>query len=225
MNPTSVMIKSNQYGLIVILDEKLPFEELLKDIAFKFEESANFFKNAKMAVSFRGRILTKEQERLVVETIVQSCGIHILCIVDEPKEHEEYYRQILSYALEEKEDQDGQFYRGSLRAGQVLENEGSIVILGDVNLGANVVAKGNVIVLGACRGSVYAGATGDKTCFIAALMMKPVQLRIADKLAKSAAAAKAETAEYEVDPKIAFISDDKIQVKPITSENLNELSI
>ena len=36
MNPTSVMIKSNQYGLIVILDEKLPFEELLKDIAFKF---------------------------------------------------------------------------------------------------------------------------------------------------------------------------------------------
>lgn len=178
-----------------------------------------------MAVSFRGRILTKEQERLVVETIVQSCGIHILCIVDEPKEHEEYYRQILSYALEEKEDQDGQFYRGSLRAGQVLENEGSIVILGDVNPGANVVAKGNVIVLGACRGSVYAGATGDKTCFIAALMMKPVQLRIADKLAKSAAAAKAETAEYEVDPKIAFISDDKIQVKPITSENLNELSI
>ena len=50
-------------------------------------------------------------------------------------------------------------------------------------------------------------------------------LELKDKLAKSAAAAKAETAEYEVDPKIAFISDDKIQVKPITSENLNELSI
>ena len=98
------------------------------------KNSANFFKNAKMAVSFRGRILTKEQERLVVETIVQSCGIHILCIVDEPKEHGERTStgRFCPSALEEKEDQDGQFYRGSLRAGQVLENEeGSIVILGD----------------------------------------------------------------------------------------------
>ncbi|MDO5422814.1 MAG: septum site-determining protein MinC [Eubacteriales bacterium] len=225
MNPTSVIIKSNKYGLIVILDEKLPFEELLKDIAFKFQESAKFFQNAKMAVSFRGRVLTKPQERQVVETIVNSCGIHILCIVDEPKEHEEYYRQILSYALEEKEDQDGQFYKGTLRAGQVLETETSVVILGDVNPGANVVSKGNVIVLGSCRGNVYAGATGDKNCFIAALVMKPIQVRIADKMARSAITKRVDTGEYKIDPKIAFIKDDHINIKPITSENLNELSI
>ncbi|MDY3919398.1 MAG: septum site-determining protein MinC [Candidatus Limivivens sp.] len=225
MNPTSVIIKSNKYGLIVILDDKLPFEELLKDIAFKFEESAKFFKNAKMAISFRGRVLTKPQERQVVETIVKSCGVHILCIVDEPKEHEEYYRQILSYALEEKEDQDGQFYRGTLRAGQVLETETSVVILGDVNPGANVISKGNVVVLGSCRGNVYAGATGDKSCFIAALVMKPIQVRIADKMARSAITKRTDSGEYKVDPKIAYIKDDHINIKPITSENLNELSI
>ena len=54
MNRKSVIIKSNKYGLTVILDDKMPFQELLLDIADKFQESANFFRNAKMADSSRG---------------------------------------------------------------------------------------------------------------------------------------------------------------------------
>ena len=78
MNRNTVMIKSNKYGLIVILDDKIPFEELLLDIADKFRESANFFKNAKMAVSFRGRVLTKPQEKMVMDTIISNLSlIHI----------------------------------------------------------------------------------------------------------------------------------------------------
>ena len=57
MKRNSVIIKSNKYGLMVILDDKMPFQELLLDIADKFQESANFFKNAKMAITFRGRTL------------------------------------------------------------------------------------------------------------------------------------------------------------------------
>ena len=70
MNRKSVIIKSNKYGLTVILDDKMPFQELLLDIADKFQESANFFRNAKMAVTFRGRVLNREEERQVIETIV-----------------------------------------------------------------------------------------------------------------------------------------------------------
>ena len=72
MNRKSVIIKSNKYGLTVILDDKMPFQELLLDIADKFQESANFFRNAKMAVTFRGRVLNREEERQVIETIVSS---------------------------------------------------------------------------------------------------------------------------------------------------------
>ena len=68
MNRKSVIIKSNKYGLTVILDDKMPFQELLLDIADKFQESANFFRNAKMAVTFRGRVLNREEERQVIET-------------------------------------------------------------------------------------------------------------------------------------------------------------
>lgn len=215
MNPKSVVIKSNKYGLIVILDEKLPFDELLLDVADKFKDSANFFKNAKMAVTFRGRVLTKAQERELVYAIVNNSQIHILCVVDEDKVQEEHYRCVVEDAMEEKMRQDGQFYRGTLRMGQVLEIETSVVILGDVNPGASVVSKGNIVVLGSCRGSVYAGATGDAECFVAALIMKPQQVRIADKVARSAITKRVDTGEYKIDPKIAYVKDGHIYVKPI----------
>lgn len=225
MNRNSVIIKSNKYGLIVILDDKLPFQELLLDVADKFREAANFFKNATMAITFRGRILNRVQEKELVDTIVTHSGIHILCIVDEDMVAEEHYRSIMDSVLDEQAKDDGFFYRGTLRAGQVLESETSIVILGDVNPGANVVSKGNIIVLGSCRGTVYAGATGDKSCFVAALVLKPIQIRIADKAVRSAITKRVDTGEYKTEPKIAYIKDDHIYVKSISQETLGELGL
>ena len=123
MNTNSVIIKCNKYGLIVILDENLPFEELIKDVEDKFKESAKFFKNAKMAMTIRGRSLTQAEEKQVVETIVDSCGLHILCIIDEDRKEELLFRQAVDKAMEEKDAEDGWFYRGTLRSGQVLESE------------------------------------------------------------------------------------------------------
>ena len=225
MNRNSVIIKSNKYGLIVILDDKMPFQDLLLDIADKFQESANFFKNAKMAVTFRGRTLNYEQEKQVIETIVNHCGIHILCIVDEDAVAQEHYRRILNTASEEKEKDDGLFYRGTLQNGEVLETENSIVILGDIHSGAKVISKGNILLLGSCRGSLYAGATGDRNCFAAALVMKPVQIRIADKTARSAITKYSDHTEYKAEPKIAYIKNDHIFVESIKQETLQELSI
>ena len=225
MNTNSVIIKCNKYGLIVILDENLPFEELIKDVEDKFKESAKFFKNAKMAMTIRGRSLTQAEEKQVVETIVDSCGLHILCIIDEDRKEELLVHQAVDKAMEEKDAEDGWFYRGTLRSGQVLESEHSIVIIGDVNPGANVTSKGNIVVLGSLRGIAYAGATGDRNCFVAALVMKPIQVKIADKMARSAITKRVDDAEYKLDPKIAYVKEDHIYVKPISQEILGELSV
>ena len=225
MNTDSVIIKCNKYGLIVILDENLPFEELIKDVEDKFKESAKFFKNAKMAMTIRGRSLTQAEEKQVVETIVDSCGLHILCIIDEDRKEELLFHQAVDKAMEEKDAEDGWFYRGTLRSGQVLESEHSIVIIGDVNPGANVTSKGNIVVLGSLRGIAYAGATGDRNCFVAALVMKPIQVKIADKMARSAITKRVDDAEYKLDPKIAYVKEDHIYVKPISQEILGELSV
>ena len=72
------------------------------------------------------------------------------------------------------------FHRGSLRSGQKMETEGSLVILGDVNSGAEVMASDNIVVLGALRGLAHAGAKGNKQAIIAAGLFDSVQVRIAN---------------------------------------------
>ena len=76
------------------------------------------------------------------------------------------------------------FHKGSLRSGQKLEFEGSLVIIGDVNSGAEVIAEENIVVLGTLRGLAHCGAKGNKNAIIAAEKIMSLQIRIADKIAE-----------------------------------------
>jgi septum site-determining protein MinC len=71
-------------------------------------------------------------------------------------------------------------FTGTVRSGQRVEFEGTVILLGDVNAGSEVVAEQNIIVVGDIRGHVHAGAKGNRSCFIAANSINPTQLRIAD---------------------------------------------
>lgn len=71
-------------------------------------------------------------------------------------------------------------FDGSLRSGNKLEYEGTLVITGDVNAGAEVVAGENVIIVGILRGLAHAGAKGNRGAIIVAGSIKAPQLRIAD---------------------------------------------
>jgi len=117
---------------------------------------------------------------------------------------------------------NGCFYKGNLRSGQALEFDNSVVLIGDVNPGASVTSKGNIIVLGALRGTVFAGSDGNEKAFVMALDMSPVQIRIADTIARSPDnPEKINTKE----PKIAFLELDNIYIEPITKKTLSEREI
>ena len=150
----------------------------------KFRQSADFFKNAKMAVSFSGRTLSISEEEQLIQVITQTTNLEIICIIDHDERKELIYKRAVTQCLSEREKSDGQFYRGTLKRRQLLESESSIVILGDVEFGAKVVAKGNIIILGTLYGSVHAGAAGDRNAFIIALSMQPQRLVIGDIEAK-----------------------------------------
>lgn len=75
------------------------------------------------------------------------------------------------------------FWQETLRSGQSLVHEGHVVVLGDVNPGAQIIASGNVVVWGRLRGLVHAGSHGDRQARICALELVPTQLRIADQIA------------------------------------------
>jgi septum site-determining protein MinC len=116
----------------------------------------------------------------------------------------------------------GLFYKGSLRSGQVLESDQSIVLLGDVNPGANVISKGNVIVLGKLRGNVFAGADGNKQAFVVALDMQPVQVRIDDCIARAPDQPEKEKVKQA---KIAFLEGENIYIEPVSREVFNDIHV
>lgn len=216
------MIKGNQSGIIVVLDANLDFEELKSNIAEKFKASAKFLGNANVAVTFEGRELTTENERQILDIIAENSDLNVICVVDLDAEKEKIFKQCLNDKLMELSNNTGQFYKGNLRSGQVLEFERSIIIIGDVNAGAKVVSKGNVIILGALKGNVFAGASGNQNSFVVALSMDPVQIRIGDIIAR---APDDKAKDVSKEAKIAYVEDGNIYIESISKDVLNDISL
>lgn len=83
----------------------------------------------------------------------------------------------------EQTNQGGLLLKETLRSGRSVYHEGHVVVIGDVNPGAEIIAGGDVIVWGRLRGLVHAGALGDEMAVICALELNPTQLRIAGQIA------------------------------------------
>ena len=102
----------------------------------------------------------------------------------------------------------GVLLKRTLRGGRTIRSDGHVVIIGDVNPGAEIVAGGDVIVWGRLRGLVHAGALGDEEATVCALDMTPVQLRIAGHIATSP-----KDQKRVPRPEIAMVRDNRIVVE------------
>ncbi len=113
-------------------------------------------------------------------------------------------------------------YRGNLRSGQVLRKVENIVVLGDINPGAQVISSGDIFIWGRLRGVAFAGAEGDKQAIVTALEFSPTQLRIADLAAIAPQAKKTSSGllgtlwqkEAAKGPEVAYVHDNRILVEP-----------
>ena len=218
----SVIIKGNKYGIIVVLSPDPSFDELKEQIGEKFRESSKFFDNAKMAISFEGRTLSNDEQKEILDIIEKNTDMQIVCILDNDPGKEELYKKTLEDKLLELENNTGQFYKGILRSGASLEFETSVVIIGDVNNGARVVSKGNIIVLGSLKGNAFAGACGNTNSFVVALDMRPTQIRIADTIARSPDKPVKESVK---EAKIAFLEEGNIYIEPLNKSVLNDIRL
>lgn len=221
-----VVIKSFKDGLAVYLDEKLPFDRLVACVEEKFAASARFFGDMEVAVSFEGRSLTFAEEKQLVDAICKSSLLRVLCVVGKDKEQEKIFVRTLA-ALQHRypqTEESGKFYRGTLQSGQILETEGSIVMIGDVMPGSSIIASKDIVVLGRLLGNAFAGGNGSDGHFVAALEMAPQKLKIGD--------FKYKTKEHSLwqmgkksQPQIALVKKDEVQMQAITKEALNRLSL
>ncbi len=224
----SVIIKSFPNGIVLHLDPEIPFELLLEDVTEKFRESNSFFKDARMALSIKGRILTDLEEQKILDAISQNSDLKIICLVAEDETTNQHFIRALQQAdsgIEGTETQMGQFYRGTLKNGQVLETESSIVILGDVYPGSAIISAKDIIVLGGLFGEAYAGGNGSKGHFVAALEMSPEKLKIGDFKYFTKEKGTRWSIKPKVQPKIAYVREERVVIDSITKELLSELPL
>ena len=215
----AVVIKSSKAGMTVILDDSLPFDELLAAIGTKFRESARFWGSVQMTLTLEGRELTAAQEFAIVDTITKNSQIEVLCLLDTDAERIERCEKALNDKLMELNSQTGQFYRGTLKRGDCLESEASIVVIGSVDHGARVTAKGNVIVLGELKGTVTAGVSGNPQAVVMALDMAPLQIRIGDLSSRFNERNK----RLGRGPMIALVEDGAIVMRSLKKSFLNNM--
>lgn len=215
----AVVIKSSKAGMTVILDPELPFGQLLEAIGKKFSESARFWGSVQMTLTLEGRCLTAIEEFQIVDTITRNSQIEILCLLDTDAERIERCEKALNDKLMELSSQTGQFYRGTLRRGDCLESEASIVIIGDVDRGARVTAKGNVIILGELRGSVTAGVAGNMNAVVMASHMAPLQIRISN----ISSNINEKNKRWGRGAMLAFAENGEVQIRPLKKTFLNNM--
>lgn len=217
----SVVIKGNKNGITVVLDETLEFDELKRKVAVKFQDSSKFLGEAKVAVSFDGRTLSEKEESQLVEIIQAYSKLEVICVLNKDEERNKKFEQAVDTSLNDYNACTAKLYRGNLRSGQSVNMETGVVILGDVNPGASVISNGNIIILGALKGMAYAGAGGNKDCFVIALDMNPMQIRIADVIAR--APDRPDKSGHE--PRVAYLDNGAICITEYSKDIVNLLTI
>lgn len=162
--------------IIIKIQEDADYETIIASFRKKLPDLKKLYKNEKTPIKISGKVLKNKEIDEIQELIKEKIDVDIE--FDMPKS--------LGLASIKKTYQseiavsETKYHRGTLRAGQRMEVEGSLVILGDVNSGAEVMATDNIVVLGALRGLAHAGAKGNTQAIIAAGLMDCVQLRIAN---------------------------------------------
>lgn len=235
-----VKITGSKSGIILKLDAEAEWEQIKKEVAEKFQSTADFWGDAQKAIAFRGRELDDAQQDEIRKIIQENCRLQIVCVLDEDPGREAAFAQAVRSGgdaskaetaeqtaanLMQTDNGTGFFFKGNLRSGQVLDVETSIIILGDVNNGAKVISKGNVIILGALKGNVFAGSAGNVDAFVIALDMKPVQIRIADTIARSPDEDKKGRGKKEKETRIAFWEDGNIYIEPLDKDVMSDIRL
>lgn len=229
MKNRSFTLKSYPKGLALHINPEVEMETLLEELRRKFEGSRQFFGNMQVGLALSGKELTTEEEGAILDVIEESSDLQVVCLIGNDQKTRYLFEQAFEDGRQQQEDSglDGQFYRGTLKKGQSLETEHSVIILGDVNPGAKIFSKKDVIVLGALLGEVHAGVASEdeEEHFVCALEFSPEKLKIGEHKYRKKPEKHFWPDSYKKLPKMATLQEGEIIVKPVTKELLGRLTV
>jgi len=189
-----IQIKGLRDGLLVSLDDA-PWDEQRAALLAQVDGQPAFFQGARLALDVSSQVL-RVNELVELRDQLSERGIALWAVISESPTTEQT-AQLLGlatriskprpeesrqFSVENLGEETALFLNRTLRSGTRIEFAGHVVVLGDVNPGAEIVAEGNVIIWGRLRGMVHAGAKGNRNAVICALDLSPTQLRIAEEV-------------------------------------------
>lgn len=223
----NIAIKGTRSGLLLTLEPGTPFSELLHALADRLAEAPSFFRGASLTVDTSRRslhiserrqledLLTHYQvsivplegshrggdKRTVTLPLESEMGQNMTNRASEPQEMDSLQR-------DPRSSEDTLFLRRTIRSGQAIHHPSNVVVLGDVNPGAEIIAGGDIIVWGVLRGMVHAGYPDNEQAVVCSLQLSPVQLRIGHLLSRPP-----EGFEAQPRPEVASIRQGQIVVE------------
>lgn len=193
--PSKVQIKGIREGLLVTLGEG-DWPEINHALMEEIENQADFLAGAKLILDVENHILNAATLGKLRDTL-SGKGLSLWAVLSNSPTTEQT-AQTLGLATrihqphpdEEKRPTDtpisgdeALLIRRTLRSGHRVEHHGHMTVIGDVNPGAEIIARGDIVVWGCLRGMAHAGAEGDEDAVVCALDLSPTQLRIAGQIA------------------------------------------
>ena len=196
-----ITINTKKDEIIIRISENAEQSEILECLKEKLIQLKKLYKDENTPITVTGKVL-KNREIDEIQKLIKS-NINVSISFESP-------RSLGLHGIKKTYSKDTtisetKYLNGSLRSGQRIEFEGSIVVIGDVNDGAEVVAGENIIILGILRGLAHAGAKGNKDGVIAANAIEASQIRIANIVRERE---KEEIAQKKI--KYAFIKENKM---------------
>lgn len=219
-----VAIKGIKDGLLVSLNADEEWTLVTADLAARIDQKSAFFSGARITLDLGTRPVRKD-ELSSVKALLERRGLVLWAVAsDSPTSLDAAIALDLRTSnlggtnhasptvdveiSPEEEGSAGVLIRRTLRSGRRIHSAGHVVVLGDVNPGAEIVAAGDVIVWGRLRGNVHAGSEGDAEAIICALDMMPTQLRIAGHITIAP-----DDKRRKPRPEVACVRDNRIVVE------------
>ena len=193
--------------IIEIIDELIDKKEIIiEKIIEIFNDKNNNYEANLVYIDIIGKVFNDNERSVIEKTLKVGMENLLSNIIIEFVDTEKELGLFSIKELFEKDENisNTKYIKHSIRSGIREEYLGSVVLLGDLNSGGQLIASGNIIVLGTLRGLAHAGATGNKKAFVGAKEVENAQVRIADKII--------ELGLYEENT-ILSIKDDKIVVE------------
>lgn len=173
----NIRISQTTNEIILTVNFTANINEVLEELQLKLPRLREFYQTNSIPIKVTGRIFNQQEMDKIRGLILSQIKVEI--------NFDEASDLLGLHAIKKTFEADTdisetKFIQNSLRSGRREEYPGSIVVCGDVNAGAEIIAGGNILILGALRGLAHAGANGNTMAFISANYIEPTQIRISN---------------------------------------------